>query len=146
MVALSSESDDAASAPVLVVTGRLAKSGVLAVDPVYEMRSDMATDDGNDRVYGVDKLGKRLFVAHFNASGSGRFTAYVPVTQAQVERLAMLRVEIGNATALVNGTGATDPQANVYRERRGTVAVSWDARAFPELAISGRVKGAVVAL
>lgn len=153
MLALSSQvrggSPGVTSGPVLAVSGLIGPGNRILVDPVYSLQSTEATDDGPYEIAGFDRDSRELFRAHFDAIDPGgastvarAFAAEVPVTQSEVARLASLRVSAGSARRTLTGTGASDPQPHVYRDRAGQYVLTWDARAFPEIAISSTQPGA----
>ncbi|MGR4064292.1 MAG: hypothetical protein ACLQPV_02455 [Vulcanimicrobiaceae bacterium] len=134
--------------PILAVSGSIGPGKVIAVDPVYALRSNEATDDGPYEIAGFDASGREMFRTHFDVIGHAGtaarpFAVKVPLSQKDLGDLASLRVRAGGAQRTVVGTRATDPHAGVFRDRAGRFEIAWDAKEFPEIAITSAPPGSV---
>ena len=147
---IDEKSSDLTAGPILAVSGTIGPRNAIAVDPVYSLRSNEATDEGPYEITAFDATGKELVRTHFNVIGRygttkapRPFAVKVALSQKQLDALASLRVRDRDFQRTIVGTHATDPHADVFRDRAGRFEITWDAKAFPEVAITSAPPGSV---
>ncbi len=143
--------------PSLLIWGRI-ENGRPVLEPAVQIvtRPSLPTRPGPYSVTGTADDGSQLFSLSFDApiaadnpQGSRHFAFAVPVDQARVSRLASVQLVGGGGvatnsrtTALLQAQGGDD---SIVAQRDGqSVALRWNARAYPLIVVRDRDTGEVL--
>ena len=154
-------SSSARNQPVLALWGRLSEAGVV-IEPAFVVESGIAVEPapGPYTLEGLDDTGAVLFSRTFQGeevshSEERHFSFIIPVSEAQIDRLAALRVHgegrveerrssapssASRAQALENEARELKPQ-NIGGDR---VRVQWDKNRFPMAVIRDPKTGEIL--